>query len=162
MTMERDHVRVLSDLVNLKLYLLAQCQTFSSRPEWLLARLPATETADSVARRIDLLLRSGLWVCQDRSIRTVAPTIDTGDGLAEEHLHQTHENLLTAAREALDAPAERRVFGGQTFLFDRRRLAAIADRVASFKQELEAEFEDLTSDHAYQVHIAFFELEPGK
>jgi uncharacterized protein (TIGR02147 family) len=154
------HLRILSDPLTLKLYLLAQSHKFQLNTKGLAAQLPRDLPSAAIESRVAALLDSGLWRRDGQTVRTIAPTVRTGDDRAELHLNKTHVNLLAAARKALDQdPASARVFGGRTFLCDRVRIPEIQERIEAFKRDLEAEFETFDATSVFQLHLAFFELE---
>ncbi len=155
-----DQAQILSDPLNLKLYLLAQSKAFRFSAKWLRRQMPSILTEKDLDHRVEDLLRAGLWEIEGDGIKVLAPKIRTGDAAVA--LEQTHKNLLAEVEHALFTQShERRVLGGRTFLFDPRRLAEVARRIDAFKRDLEAEFESLDSVSAYQLHIAFFDLCPG-
>lgn len=156
-----SHVKILSDPLTLKIYLLAQSKVFKLAPAWIRRELPATTSDQGVEERIELLLASGLWVREGAKVRTMAPTVRTGDLLAGSDLKTMHKNLLAAAAAALDTQgAERRVAGSRTFLCDPKVMAGVQEKIEAFKQDLEASFENLAGTAVYQLHVSFFELEP--
>jgi uncharacterized protein (TIGR02147 family) len=158
--MPESHVKILADLTNLKLYLLAQSTQFKLRTAWLLRHFPAQMTPHEMEKRVALLLSSGLWVMDGAKVKTMAPTIRSGDELAGLDLQKTHANLLDAAKSSLAKDkASERVFGGRTFLFDKQKLGRVQEKIEAFKRELEAECEDLAATSVYELHVAFFELE---
>lgn len=158
-----SHVHILSDPINLKLYLLAQSRAFQMTPGWLRRQLPRGEKDSSVRERIALLLDSGLWVREGDMVRTMAPTIRTGDSLDGAGLTKMHENLLSAASRALtEQNSDRRIVGSRTFLCDPALIKRVQERIEAFKQDIEAEFEYLEGTQVYQLHLSFFELEPKR
>jgi uncharacterized protein (TIGR02147 family) len=158
-----SHVRILSDPVNLKLYLLAQSRQFALDVSWLRRHLSMEVSDQSIGERIALLFDSGLWVRDGSAVKTIAPTVRTGDQVEGIDLRRMHENLLQAARIALvSQPADRRIVGSRTFLFDPKRLAQAQERIELFKQEMEAEFECLDGAQVYELHVSLFELEPSR
>lgn len=155
------HVSVLSDPLNIKLYLLAQCQFFKFSPSWIIRKMPSTETKESLGKRISLLLDTGLWERCGDSIRTIAPTLHTGDQLSGMDLTRMHENLLHGAIRALyEQRSDQRIVGSRAFLFDKKMISQVQQRFEAFRQEIEGEFEDSSSTNVYQLHMSFFELEP--
>jgi uncharacterized protein (TIGR02147 family) len=158
-----NQVRLLADLKTLKLYLLAQCRSFQLDLRWIRCRFNRGLPPEEISQRIEHLLTSGLWRREGKGgkgVTTVAPRVRTGDELAEADLAMTHKNILEAAKRSVDDhTSSERVLGGRTFLFDPKRLPEVKERVEAFKRDLEAEFEDLSADRAYQLSVAFFELE---
>lgn len=158
-TMNASHVEVLSDLINLKLYLLPQSKKFKIDPHWIEKRFQGQLSLKEVEERISLLLKVGLWKIQDGKIQTLAPVLRTGNCLEESYLAETHVRLLQAAQKSIRSqPHQNRILGGRTFLFDKGRMAEVSKKIEEFKSELEAEFEDLNSENVYELHISFFEL----
>lgn len=157
-----SHVKILSDLVNLKIYLLAQSHAFQFSNAWIARELGGIVTALQVEERVGLLLSSGLWKLAHGKIVTVAPSISTGDRLTESYLHESHLALLDASKRAVrEQDAAQRIANGQTFLFDRKRLPEVEKRMEDFKRALEADFECLDAKRVYQLHMTFFEILPG-
>ena len=157
--MNRRHVEILSDPINLKLYLLGQSSAFKSSANWLRKNLPDTLSTKDVEQRIGFLLDSGLWIKSGDSIKTMAPSINSRDAVHNLELIKTHQNLLEEAKRSItNATAEERIATGQTFLFDPKRLPEIKARIDAFKSELESDFECIDSTHAFHIQLAFFEL----
>jgi len=155
-----SHVEILSDLINLKLYLLAQSHQFQFNARWILAHFNRQIGAEELEQRINLLINSGLWKISEGNVQTLAPIIKTGDYLLEKSLMQTHFNLLEFQKKQLkEKNAQERIFGGRTFLVDRSNISRIEKRINQFKEELECEFEDLNATSVYQLHVSFFELD---
>ena len=159
--MSPNHVAILADPVNLKLYLLAQAKSFSLKTPWLSRQFGRRLTNEDLEQRVAQLFDSGLWQMIAEKVTTVAPAIKTGHQHGEGDLHRTHENLLEAAKAAVMSQAHTsRVMGGRTFLFSKNNIAAVQERIDEFKRSLEAEFEDLDATDVYQLQVSFFELEP--
>jgi uncharacterized protein (TIGR02147 family) len=158
-TLSFSHVEILSDLTNLKLYLLAQSKQFRPDPHWILKRFGNELNPAEIPKRIALLLKSGLWKLEGDKITTLAPVVKTGDCLQEKSLAQTHVHILEAAKNSIQKQSpQNRILGGRSFLFDKKRLPEVAQRIEKFKAELETEFEDLNAESVYECHLSFFEL----
>lgn len=155
-----SHVEILSDLVSLKLYLLAQSKKFRLEHRWLLRKFGGELKGADLERRIETLFASGLWSMENNKVRTCAPVLKTGSYLREQSLRRTHENILENAKRSLLRSEEHRVHGGRTFLFNPAQLKKIERRIEEFRQELEHEFEDLQATEVFQLHVSFFELFP--
>lgn len=157
--MNKRHVEILSDLDNLKLYLLAQSKQFKSSPNWISKNLSTNLSLNDIEHRIALLLDSGLWIKEDRTIRTMAPSIDTGDAIHREALIQTHKQIFYEAKRSLtETTTKERVIAGRTFLCDPKSIPEIKARIDAFRNDLESDFECLDSTKAYQIQLAFFEI----
>lgn len=159
-TLSPSHVQILSDPLNVKLYLLAQSVHFSFNIKTIQQlMLPQKVTADILTKRIDLLVSSGLWVRDaDGVVRTIAPSVKTGDAQSHDYLAMFHDNLLQLARAAIDRPSEDRIYGSRTFLFDPQRLDDVKSDIEQFRQTLESKYEDLKSPRVYTLQLSFFEL----
>lgn len=158
-TLNASHVEILSDLINLKLYLLAQNHQFKADSRWIEKRFKNELSLDEIEKRMGVLLHSGLWKLESGKVKILAPVVRTGDFLEEKHLAKTHLNILTAAQKAINIQSShRRIFGGRTFLFDKKKMKEVSKRIEEFKSQLEAEFEDLEAEEVYELHISFFEL----
>lgn len=154
-----NHVEILSDLSNLKIYLLSQSTTFQNKPQWIHRKLKGTLPLSEVENRIKKLVTSGLWKNENGKVQALAPVVRTGDSLNEIHLAQTHSNILDAAKASIKTQsASQRVLGARTFLFDKKRIKEVAARIEEFKADLESEFEDLNSEDVYELQLSFFEL----
>lgn len=160
--MTADHLRIISDMLNLKLYLLAQSKNFRLDTEWIAGEFGGTLTDEDIAKRVEILFKSGLWVQEPNGrVKTVAPMLLASDRRYEIDLFKTHESLLQEAMTALRNDAgDRRVTTGRTFLVAPASIPRIRERIERFKEELEREFEDLDATNVYQLHISFFELRP--
>lgn len=157
--MNIEHLRILSIPWMLKLYLLPQSNQFELNSRWLISQFEGVVSEQELAEAIKLMFESKLWKQDGNKISTCAPIIKSGDLTASTYLSDSHKNFLEAAKNAIDIQnSKERVFGGRTFLFDKTRLVELSERINTFKQEIEAEFEDLNSANAYQLHISFFEI----
>lgn len=159
--MPADHVEILSDLINLKIYLLAQSTQFKFHVDWIHREFGGEVDKEEIRRRMEVLLQSGLWLWDGSEVKARAPSIKTGSYLHNKWLAQTHRHLLEAATESLHSPAETRIHGGRTFLCDPKRMSEIERRFEKFRRDIEHEFEDLNSTKAFQLQMSFFEIKPG-
>lgn len=153
--MTADHLEILSDPANVKLYLLAQSRAFRLDASWLEKH---GFTPPDAEVRIERFFKSGLWELDGERVVTKAPVLESGDRAAGLHLRGFHEALLALAARALDEPPDERVFGSRTLLVDPARLPAAKASIDKFRAAFDAEFDDPAADSVYALHVTFFAL----
>ena len=161
--MQPNHVEILSDLLTLQIYLLAQNKSFKFSIKWIKNNLNGKIQDENIEKRINLLIESGLWkkVENGKHVVPFAPNIKTGNNTAAHHLLETHINILRNAQTALRTQnSKERIFGGRTFLVNKNDISKIQERIDDFKKSLETDFENLDSTNVYQLEVVFFELKP--
>ncbi len=159
--LDSNHIKILSDLLTLKIYLLGQSKQFKMSNAWLVTQLGGKHSEKTVEKRVNLLIQSGLWKLEGQTIAVLAPSIKTGDIFHEKYLLKTHLDILAHQRKNLKTRnGEERVVGARTFLFDKSDLPKVRSRIEAFRKDLEAEFEQMNSTHVYQLAVSFHELIP--
>lgn len=155
-----SHGAILSDPVNLKLYLLAQSNEFRLDLKWIVSKFYGKLTERAIQDRVELLLKENLWKEIDGKITALAPILESGSEVSDRYLYESHTRFMKLARSALENKnSQERVVGARTFLFDPARMSELKQRINQIKAQLEAEFECLDSSRVYQCHISFFEIE---
>lgn len=155
---DHDHIEVLADLLNLKLYLLAQSECFQYKVSWVSKQFGEQIPLEIIESRMNLLIESGLWKPEGESVKICAPSLVTGD-VESLGLVKSHENSLEASKRSLNhEPYENRITEGLTILFDPNNMPELREKIKTFKADVEMDLEKTASTRVYQMHINFFEL----
>lgn len=158
--LQSSHIKILSDVLYLKLYLLAQSLNFKFDINWIYQQFPESVNKEKISQGVDLLIRADLWEYKDGKISLNSPFVDTFD-TSDDHLPKMHENIISESLIALQNHTyEDKAIEGVTFLFDKKHTNEVREKVKHFKQEIEAKYETITSSNVYQLHVSFFEIAP--
>lgn len=156
--MDHNHLLILSDPVNVKLYLLAQSTKFKINIIWISKHFEPIQM-ESLPSRVKLLISSGLWQLNDGKVKKISPVLKTNDCIVNENLRLFHLALIDLAKKSvIKQTAEKRIVGARSFLINPKRMPEIAAHISDFKDMLEEKFEDLTSEEVYSIQIAFFAI----
>lgn len=155
-----SHVDILSRPLELGLYVLSQSNKFLYDAHWIQKQSGFDKLPKTILKKaMQVLIDTGLWQVLDSKIIVKPPNLETGSRLPTNELKLSHLRFLEIAKYCLmNIPADRRVFMGQTFLTDPKKIELVEKYLSQFKSEFESEFEDLNSSSVYQLHLAFFPL----
>lgn len=159
--MQNKHLEILSDPLNVKLYLLVQSSKFKLSLQWISSQFSNQLPLEDIERRVSILFDSGLWKNNNGKIEAVSPDLVTGDGTAGDMLKKYQESLLDSAKDVLyKKTSAERVCCSRAILFDPKDFDAIVDRINEFKREIDIDFSCKDSSKVYSMQINFMEISP--
>ncbi len=156
--MPENHLQILSRPLELSLYVLSQSTKFKYDAFWIHSQ-PGFSAfkISSLKKAMQVLVDSGLWTLDGKSIQIRPPDLETGSRQMGPALMLSHLRFLEISKSALTKKTpDQRVFLAQTFLCNPQRMTEIEKKLMQFKSELEMEFEDLNSTSVYQLNLGFY------
>lgn len=157
--MSFDHLDILADPINMRLYTLVKSKKFKFNLPWLHKAMNKRLTNEDIEKRIETLIESGLWKIENGLVQAVTPYLTSGENLTHLALKKAHIELFDAGKRALiSEKGTDRIVSGRSFLFDRSKLPEVLKAFNQFKQEIETKFTCLNSHEVFQLHMSFFEL----
>ncbi len=159
--MSFDHLDILADPINMRLYTLVKSKKFKFNVNWLQKAMNNRLSNEELDKRIETLIKSGLWKIENGLVKAVAPYLASGDNLTHLALKKAHLELFEAGKKALiSQKGTDRIVSGRSFLFDRAKMPEVIKAFNQFKQEIETQFTSPNSQEVFQLHMSFFELGP--
>ncbi len=141
---------------------LANCRDFSADPKWIATRLGITPEIANHA--IDRLLRLGLLVKNDGTLKKTNAEISIPTTQPHVAIRNFHNQMIEKAKEALQSQEQsdfvRREISGITMAIDPSRIEEAKKRIKQFKREMYdlLSANDANQTEVFQLNVQFFPL----
>jgi uncharacterized protein (TIGR02147 family) len=150
------HHGAVRELINLK--------DFNEDPKWIAERLGNKITEAQAKESLDLLIRLGILVRNDRGIlEQREPLLASSDEVPSHVLKSLHRTFLRKAVNSIfSVPMEKRELSGLVLSVPNHRMKELKEEIKEFRRKLNRKYGlDKMADDVYYVGLYLFPLSQG-